>query len=89
MSPPDAFDNAPPPLSHACGSGARQPPPRFYSNGAIGTMTGFAGTGLGALGALAGFTAGTSGTDAVASPDSSGRERGSGAASRFAGDVTP
>ncbi len=52
-------------------------------------MTGFAGTGLGALGALSGFAAGVSGTDAVTSPDSPGRERGSGAASRFAGDVTP
>ena len=54
MSPPDAFDNAP-----------RTPQPRsrlrretavaIYSRGAIGTMTGFAGTGLGALGALSGF----------------------------------
>jgi hypothetical protein len=52
-------------------------------------MTGFAGNGLGALGALSGFAGAASGTDAVTSPDSPGRERGSGAASRFAGDVTP
>jgi len=64
---------------------------RCYSSGAIGTMTGFAGTGLGALGGLSGFAAGAAGTDPVTSPVSPERERGRGgcAASLLAGDVTP
>ena len=54
-------------------------PFRCYSSGAIGTMVGFAATGLGALGALsAGFAAGASGTDPVTSAESPGRARGSG-----------
>src|SRR5271169_3514075 len=52
-----------------------------YSNGAIGTTTGFAGAGLGAL--SAGFAAGASGTcpDGIARPSSGKSAGGNGAAS--------